>query len=271
MGWVRIDDAFYDHPKFSAAGPHGLALWVAALAFANRNLSDGIVTTSQTRRLLDWNGLDADPVKLAEQLADIGLLERVDGGYRIHDYLNYQKSADQVRSERVRDRHRKRNAGEVGLGIDQVSSPAVPDPPDDTPSNGQPTDSARIPDGSPPDSERPQPQPSPNGEKRASSSSLVDRHFDAVWNDYPNKVAKKAARRQFTARVRAGVPVEELHRATRNYANVTRGKEKSYIMYPSTFFGRDERWKDYLQQASVNEAWESDPLNPANFGRGGVS
>ena len=103
MPWVRVDDAFYDHKKFTEAGPLGIAQWVTALAWSNRNQKDGFIPTAVARRLLDWNGIawqmwsnemfgsgeDADGFAISEHLADCGLWVRCDGGYQIHDYHDY--------------------------------------------------------------------------------------------------------------------------------------------------------------------------------------
>lgn len=117
MGWVRVDDAFYDHGKFQHAGPLGVAQWLAGLAWANRNLSDGFVPVSASRRLLDWDGVawqmwsngifgsgeDAEADKVSEHLVACGLWEEVPGGYMIHDYHDYQPSAEKIKADRAKN------------------------------------------------------------------------------------------------------------------------------------------------------------------------
>ncbi|SDJ74810.1 hypothetical protein [Streptomyces indicus] len=126
MAWVRISDDFYDHPKCDAAGALGTALWVAGLAWSNRNLTDGFIPRRSALRLLDFEDA-AEAVRYAEhhagsnavthdvdhedlapliarfavrRLVMAGLWEEVEGGFRIHDYLDYQKSAEQIEGER---------------------------------------------------------------------------------------------------------------------------------------------------------------------------
>lgn len=72
--------------------------------------------------------------------------------------------------------------------------------------------------------------------------------FEDTWAVYPRKIAKKAAFKAWNARRRAGVPTAELHQAVLNFADecVAHGREQRHIMHGSTFFGPDERWKDYL-------------------------
>ena len=106
MGWVRVDDEFYDHPKFEDAGPLGMALWIAALGYCNRKLTDGRIPKSVVRRLLDfdgisWNGRKADPVAVADHLVVCGLFEEGPGrSYVIHDYLDFQPSSAEVAKKR---------------------------------------------------------------------------------------------------------------------------------------------------------------------------
>ncbi|WP_435173263.1 hypothetical protein [Actinacidiphila sp. bgisy145] len=130
MAWVRISDDFYDHPKFDAAGSLGIALWVAGLAWCNRNLTDGVIPHRAARRLLDFedaaeavhaaddrngvtnaphnNDVTASVAKFAaDRLVKAGLWIEEETGYRVHDYLDYQKSADQIGASRTKNAARQ--------------------------------------------------------------------------------------------------------------------------------------------------------------------
>ena len=103
MTWVRLDDRFDEHPKVVRAGPLGLAMHVAALCYCNRNLTDGFIPLSTARRLLDLDGSDQKASKslanwydIATRLVAVGLWEVADGGWKIHDYLDFQPSKEQV-------------------------------------------------------------------------------------------------------------------------------------------------------------------------------
>lgn len=131
MTWVRLADDFADHPKVIAAGPLAGWLWVCGLAWANRYLTDGFLPLGAIRRLADVD----DAPRLAARLVDIGLWERVDDGYRIHDYAEYQPSAEAVREEREANRERMRSWRERqknvrSNGVTNAVTPGspVPDP-----------------------------------------------------------------------------------------------------------------------------------------------
>lgn len=127
MGWVRLDDAFYDHPKVQEVGPLGLALWVTSIAWSNRNLTDGFVPRAKAKTLLDWEGVawhmwrgeivgggeDAEALDVAAALVNAGLWVEADGGFRIHDYHDYQPSKDEVEA----GRRQKQEAGRKGAAV----------------------------------------------------------------------------------------------------------------------------------------------------------
>lgn len=122
MAWVKLDDHFDDHPKVVRAGPLGMALFVAGLCYCNRNLTDGFIPVAQVPRLINLDGLYVkasgkdgsterpDPYQIAEWLVECRLWEHAHGGYRIHDYLKYQPSREEV--DQIREL--RRQAGRLG-------------------------------------------------------------------------------------------------------------------------------------------------------------
>jgi len=94
--WARFDDEFPDHPKVLAAGPLAAWLHVCAICYACRYLTDGFIPHGQVRRLADVE----DPTLLVGRLVSSGLWEVVPGGYRVHDFLEYQPAKAGVEHER---------------------------------------------------------------------------------------------------------------------------------------------------------------------------
>lgn len=93
--------------------------------------------------------------------------------------------------------------------------------------------------------------------------SPFDAEFAEAWVVYPRKLARKAALKAYQTRRRAGVPADELLTATRNYADAKRGSDEKFILHGSTFFGPDERWRDYLVWSPSSEADPYDAPEPA--------
>jgi hypothetical protein len=112
--WVRLDDGFARHPKVAAAGPLAMAMQVAALCYCNQELTDGFVPRAVARTLLNFESDDGqtywmmrvctddgrDEELTAEFIWDClisaGMWEKVPGGFRIHDYEDYQPSKEDV-------------------------------------------------------------------------------------------------------------------------------------------------------------------------------
>jgi hypothetical protein len=106
MTWVKLDDQFPDHPKVIEAGPLAAWLFVCGLGYASRYLTDGFIPSAQVRRLAMVSGPDA----LARKLVEVGLWEAADGGFQVHNYLEYNPSAERVRETRAA----RAKAGHVG-------------------------------------------------------------------------------------------------------------------------------------------------------------
>lgn len=102
MAWVKIDDQFASHPKILKAGPAAAWLYVCGLTYCNRYLTDGFIPAEAVRLLTDLK----NPGKEAAKLVNAGLWEIADGGYIVHDYLDWNPSAEQIRSERRAARQR---------------------------------------------------------------------------------------------------------------------------------------------------------------------
>jgi hypothetical protein len=144
MGWIRVSDDFYDHRKFTDAGPLGVALWLAAMGYCNRNLTDGYLLKSKVRGLLDFQGLYAESLLQAGEIIEdtepyaatslvICGLWHEDGhdcpscpqpgpkSYYVHDYLEYQPSRAEVEETRAKRAEAGRKGGKAKQDAKQVA------------------------------------------------------------------------------------------------------------------------------------------------------
>ena len=154
MPWGRLDDTLYDHPKLDLLGRDRLGcigLWVLAISWSNRHLTDGDVPMERIGRLGGTKGL-------AEKLVEAGLFDRTDVGYEVHDFLSFNRSRTTVLAERAseRDRWQRRRSGPdsgvysangsgVVSGVELARAPGgTPSVPSSPSSHTRPIDRSRI-------------------------------------------------------------------------------------------------------------------------------
>jgi hypothetical protein len=159
MSWAKVDDRANEHRKQLEAGAEACWLWTCGLMYANRqDARDGFIPALVLPMLYPFRG----PKKLAARLVDVGLWEKVDGGYRVHNYHQWNPTKEQVEAEREAGRRRAaesyaRKHGKSSPEESQKSEPkkhdssgSTPTPLHSTPS--QPADAgspARALDGAP--------------------------------------------------------------------------------------------------------------------------
>lgn len=107
MPWVRLEDTFYDHPKVLAAGVAATGLHVVALCYASAKLTDGFIG----RRVVSF--LQGTP-RMTARLVTAGLWEPVEGGWVIHDFLDYNASKAAIQEHREKVSVERARAGKVG-------------------------------------------------------------------------------------------------------------------------------------------------------------
>lgn len=124
MTWVKIDDQFADHPKILRAGPIAGWMHVAALCYANRHLTDGLIPRAALPTLASFDGVGltregqliatpmrVDPADIAAILVAVGLWSEEADGYRIHDYLDFNPARADVEDHRAKVSAARSEAG----------------------------------------------------------------------------------------------------------------------------------------------------------------
>jgi hypothetical protein len=105
MPWVRIESSVSRHPKFAIAGPAASWLWLCGVAYCQEGLTDGFIPESA----LNFLGVkNAKP--LVSLLVKAQLWEVVDSGWLVHDYLEHNRSAEDVRAIKGK----RKASGELG-------------------------------------------------------------------------------------------------------------------------------------------------------------
>lgn len=133
MPWVAFDDQFNNHPKVIAAGPLAQLLHMKAIVYCGQYLTDGFVPTEAIDLLVNWGEGQAVFVgdanflenaqsrikqignqELISSLVDAGLWHETDGGFRIHDYLDWNPSGKETKRKRAKVIEARRKAGKKG-------------------------------------------------------------------------------------------------------------------------------------------------------------
>lgn len=95
MPWARIDDGLHANEKFAAISLGATGLWTLCLSWTTDQLKDGFIPKAMVTRLGGCDALD-----LAQELVAAGLWEEAEGGYQVHDYLEYNPPSTKVIAER---------------------------------------------------------------------------------------------------------------------------------------------------------------------------
>jgi hypothetical protein len=114
MAWVRIDDDFHAHPKVQQAWhacPTSIGLHALAMSHCARYLTDGHVSQSFAKTCLPGA---AGRKRAVGALVAAGLWVPQDGGWQIHDYLDFNPSREQVLSDRAELSEVRAAAGRKG-------------------------------------------------------------------------------------------------------------------------------------------------------------
>lgn len=101
--YVKVHDGLPDHPKIIEAGGEAGWMYICGLAYASRQLTDGVIPKRLVRRLTDGSNPEAS----ASALLRVGLWHEGEhdcprcpqagpDAYVIHDYLDHQRSAAEV-------------------------------------------------------------------------------------------------------------------------------------------------------------------------------
>lgn len=90
---VELSASYYEDDKIAGVSPLAELLFVRALCFARRNLTDGAIRERQLSRIAV--GLEGAE-QLAEELVDVGLWRQTPAGWRIAKYLKRNPSRTEI-------------------------------------------------------------------------------------------------------------------------------------------------------------------------------
>lgn len=92
--WVKLTDTFAEHPKVYALTDRQFRLHITAMLWAARNGTDGALPSNYEPAIKRSRD--------AAALVQAGLWEITRNGWQIHDWLEYNPTAQQAKLERER-------------------------------------------------------------------------------------------------------------------------------------------------------------------------
>jgi hypothetical protein len=143
MPWVRYDDDFPNHWKIEPLSDAAYRLHTTAIFWVAKQLTDGYLPENRLDLIAPRRM--KRPQKYVSELVAAGVWEPVDGGWQLHDYLDYQPSKAQVKAEREKSAERqrrwreRRNPGRDNASSDGASNGVTDDVTNDAPTRPDPS------------------------------------------------------------------------------------------------------------------------------------
>jgi hypothetical protein len=103
MSWAKLYGSYESHPKFeltSLVAAAAVALHAKAIAHSAQHLTDGEVRNSWVDRQLALLR-PKQRREVIDHAIGARLFDRIDGGYLVHDYLEHNRSREQVEQDRL--------------------------------------------------------------------------------------------------------------------------------------------------------------------------
>lgn len=105
MVWFNVDDGFHAHPKAVHLSLAARGLWVTAGAWSACYLTDGVIPRIACST---WGIGNARAINAAaKELVENNLWRESVDGWEFVNWLEYQRSREEVEGKRAKDRSRK--------------------------------------------------------------------------------------------------------------------------------------------------------------------
>lgn len=271
--FVQLVATFPEDPKVRRLARFGRDarairdLFVQMTLYCKRTLSDGFVPEDELGVLVY-----PDPARLgvrdANRLVEVGLCERVEGGYLLPGFLKRNPSRDQIDSDADEKRRKALLGNHRRWHIARETvAPGCPfceeERSGDESSHDRSSDPNPIPTRSQPDRvpesganpHRQSQRQSHSDDRRSdrdagetnspgpASKADLDQGFEEFWSVYPRRVAKGQAVKAWRAAIRRKIDPQHVIAAAKLYGESVRGKDPQYVAHPATWLN-GQRYDD---------------------------
>jgi hypothetical protein len=248
MPWARLDDKAITNIKLRKLSHAAFRVWALGLVYCQSELTDGFVPTEA---LSMFPLRDSELHKAVAELVTPQIRGKAplwagsEGGYEVHDFLEWNESRAEILAYRQKKRDQKR--GERQRGASPVVSPVV------SPATGPATDLAVPPPShtNPTHTNTKSPSgslPAAPADNAENVDELAER-FDCFWQAYPKKVGKGDALKAFRKLRVSAALLDKMLVAIDEQRDSRQWREDSkFIPNPSTWLNQT-RWEDELEPA----------------------
>lgn len=258
--YIRLHDGMPDHPKVVGLSNAAFRLYVEALCWCSRHLTDGLVPAAALKRMGGWS-----PAAIRE-LAAATLLEGGEGGWCIHDYTEHQRTAHEV------DLYRKskQTAGVAGNHERWHSARGLIDPECEFCDIADVSHVRSHPDRTTESQTDRETSPETETDTKERKKELdrvgsdEDPDFAAFWAPYPRKIGKGQARKAYRAAVIGRhVDPKAIIVACEHFRDEVRRlrTEQQFVPHPATWLN-GERYGDEPDSASNGSGRFEYPTSP---------
>jgi len=226
--YAPLGATYYRDDAILEAGEAAELLFVRCLAFNADSSSDGFITERQMLLVVGM-GLADVPDRIAT-LVEVGVLEKMAGGYLVRSWLKWNRSSAQIGRNLKKDRVRKAAARAL--------------------ENEFQTESVRNPDGIPADSENACQDVRPPITTHHYITTLPDKSgdFETFYGLYPKKINKKAAKARWITATKTTDPAVILAGLKAQLPQMGKTEDR-FIPAPDVWLNKG-KWADAVTVAS---------------------
>lgn len=272
--YVRLNDGLPDNPKILDVGDLAGWLYVCGLCYCSRQLTDGVIPVAMVGRLTGLANYEA----IASDLLEANLWhapgheckrcpQPLAGTYIVHDYLDHQRSAAEVKdlSEKraAAGQRGGKASGESRRGEANREANAVANAKQARSKNEAETETETE--------LKKKTSSSSTGRRRSRAAARpVAARFDDFYRVYPRREAPADAEVAWTKAIEdVGADPQTVIDAAISYAMARKGKDPTYTKLPATWLNkrcwedeatpaynaRSNGYQPYLEDAADQRPW----------------
>lgn len=252
MEWIKIDVDLKHHPKtkrlarrLGASIPETMGYLFGFWSWVFRHAPNGDISNYEAWEIADAASYDGDADVFITAMHEAKF---IDDDNNVHEWMDFNGALYEYRQkekERLKAYRQRTSSVRVRNEYD-TSNVHI--------NNEYDTSTEQV--------EYTERTESVRGKSKSESKTLVcsetsntrQRHeypeeFEVFWATYPRNINKVGAYKAWDRCLKAGAKREDIQTAAEHYAESCRQKntEAQFMMHPSTFLGRDQRWTEYVK------------------------